>query len=242
MPVKLPAIILSLLISCVLAVRAGAVERSIMVSVRDQKLAIVEDGNIVARFPVSTSRFGVGDDCRSYRTPLGRLEVVQKIGYNLPPGAVIKGRRYTGEVLKPNTGGRDPIVTRVIWLRGLESRNRNAHDRGIYIHGTPVERQIGRPASYGCIRMKSRDVVEVFKTAQVGTPVEIVDESLRSHLAQHRKPAPAAGEAAKGEPSKVVSKAVEKVVAKTGDKQETASHGYSLKGSILASALPATSR
>lgn len=150
---------------------------SILISVPDQKLAVIDNGSIV-KFPISTSRFGLGDRPQSYATPLGALEVADKIGAGAPTGAVFKACRRTGEVLRPNAPGRDPIVTRILRLRGLQAGNSRAYDRGIYIHGTPVERAIGRPASFGCIRMKSRDVVKVFDSVPVGTRVEIVNAKL----------------------------------------------------------------
>ncbi len=152
-------------------------ERSIIISVPQQKLSIFDHNTCIAQFPVSTSRFGLGDRPRSYATPLGTLTVADKIGAGAPSGAVFKGCRPTGEVLRPNAAGRDPIVTRILRLRGLEAGNARAYDRGIYIHGTPVERKIGRPASYGCIRMRSRDIVRVFDNIPVGTRVEIVNAS-----------------------------------------------------------------
>ncbi|HEX5177083.1 MAG TPA: L,D-transpeptidase [Chthoniobacteraceae bacterium] len=167
------------------ALCAGANARgstSILVSVHDQKLAVVRDGERVAEYRISTSKFGVGDKPRSYATPLGKLEIAERIGEGLPQGAVLKGRTATGEVLSANARGRDPIVTRILHLRGLESRNDNAFSRGIYIHGTPVERHLGRPDSWGCIRMRSKDVVELFDNVTVGTAVEIVDEPMREAL------------------------------------------------------------
>ncbi len=165
------------------AVQASA-EPAIVVSIVDQKLALVEDGTPVAQFPVSTSKFGVGDRLGSYATPLGTLEIASKIGANAPLGAVFKSRIQTGEILRPNAHGRDPIVTRIIWLRGLERRNARAYDRGIYIHGTPVERLIGRPASYGCIRMRSRDVAHLFNAVIVGTRIAVVTCHLRDAIAR----------------------------------------------------------
>jgi hypothetical protein len=97
-----------------------------VVSVPDQKLALIDNGVAVAQFPISTSKFGVGDRPGSYATPLGELEVAAKIGANAPVGAVFKQRQMTGEILPPNAKGRDPIVTRIVWLRGLEKRNAQA--------------------------------------------------------------------------------------------------------------------
>ena len=152
---------------------------SIVVSVPDQRLVLVENGVPIASFPVSTSKFGLGDRNGSYATPLGSMEIAAKIGGNAPLGSVFKSRVRTGEILRPNAPGRDPIVTRILWLRGLESRNAQAYGRGIYIHGTPVERLIGRPASYGCIRMRSRDVVRLFDATPVGTKIDVVNAPVR---------------------------------------------------------------
>ena len=165
-----------------LAVRAVA-SPTIVVSVPDQRLALVENGVPVAQFPVSTSKFGLGDRNGSYATPLGAMEIAAKIGGDAPLGSVFKSRVRTGEILAPNAPGRDPIVTRILWLRGLEARNCQAYDRGIYIHGTPVERLIGRPASYGCIRMRSRDVVRLFDSIPVGTKIDVVNAPLRRAIA-----------------------------------------------------------
>ena len=159
-------------------------ERSVIISVPDQRLAVLENGTTIAAYPVSTSRYGLGDRSGSYATPVGELEVAQKIGDGAPVGAVFKNRHFTGEVLRPNAKGRDPIVTRILWLRGMESCNSNAFGRNIYIHGTPVERQIGRPASYGCIRMRSRDVVQVFNMLHSGAKVAVVNTRLHQALVQ----------------------------------------------------------
>jgi len=155
-------------------------QHQIVISTRDQKLALLDRGTLLATYPVSTSKFGLGDTQGSRRTPLGQLEVASKIGDNAPPGAVFKDRRRTGEVVAPDSPGRDPIVTRIIWLRGLEGQNARAFGRCIYIHGTPEERLIGRPASYGCIRMRSRDIIQVYNIVGVGAAVTIVDTPLIS--------------------------------------------------------------
>jgi len=162
---------------------AGDLDRCAVVSVPDQRIAIVENGYTIARFPVSTSRYGIGDRFNSYATPLGYMEIAGKIGQGAPIGAVFKNRRMTGEILSPNASGRDPIVTRILWLRGLENCNANAFSRNIYIHGTPVEHLIGRPASYGCIRMRSKDVVQLFDMMPVGGRVEVSSVSLQRAIA-----------------------------------------------------------
>ena len=180
MPPRL-ASICAVFAMCAVPVRMFA-GTEIIVSVTEQKLAVVQNGLQVAQFPVSTSKFGLGDRPRSYATPLGHLVVASKVGAGAPQGTVFKSQRRTGEILRPNAPGRDPIVTRILHLRGLEVGNARAFGRGIYIHGTPEERKIGRPASYGCIRMRSRDVVRVFDAVPVGTRIEIVRTSISRAL------------------------------------------------------------
>ena len=148
-------------------------DHELVVSVPEQRLVLLTRGQPTAAYPVSTSKFGLGDRPGGNGTPLGQLEVARKIGAGAPLGAVFKGREPTGEVLAPDAPGRDPIVTRILWLRGTEERNRHAYGRYIYIHGTAEERNLGRPASYGCVRMRSRDVAALFDTVGNGARVYI---------------------------------------------------------------------
>ena len=152
---------------------AAPLSADMIVSVPDQVLALVDRGKLIARYSISTSKFGTGDSASSYRTPLGTLFVSAKVGDRLPPGAVIKSRIPTGEVVTVDAPGRDAIVARVIWLRGMEAQNQKARDRCIYIHGTPEERRIGKPASFGCIRMRSRDIIDLYDRVHIGTHVTI---------------------------------------------------------------------
>jgi len=154
----------------------------IVISTREQKLAVLDRGNLMAIYSVSTSKFGLGDWRGSRFTPLGQLQIAEKIGGDAPPGAVFKDRRRTGEIVLPDSPGRDPIVTRILWLRGLEPQNANAFTRDIYIHGTPEERLIGTPASYGCIRMRSSDIISLYDIVGVGAAVSIVNTSLASAI------------------------------------------------------------
>lgn len=150
----------------------------LVVSVKDQKMLVLTDGKPVAEYKVSTSRFGTGDHEGSYATPLGHLRVCRKIGGGVPSGTVFKSRKPTGEVIPANAPGRDPIVTRILWLDGQDAHNRNAFDRCIYIHGTPQEYLLGQPVSYGCIRMSSCDVLKVYDLVGRGARVEIIDGPL----------------------------------------------------------------
>lgn len=150
----------------------------VVISVPEQKMVVLDQGSVMTTYPVSTSKFALSDMPGSRGTPLGEMEVAQKIGGNAPLGAVFKSRRRTGEILAPDSPGRDPIVTRILWLRGRERQNANAFGRHIYIHGTPEERNIGRPASYGCVRMRSRDVVQLYDVVGSGARVSIVNAPL----------------------------------------------------------------
>jgi lipoprotein-anchoring transpeptidase ErfK/SrfK len=177
-------------ISPVFAVTPVDSSSQLIISVRDQKLMLVQNGGKVATYPVSTSMFGLGDYWGRMTTPLGYLAVEKKIGDNAPTGAVFHNRRLTGEVLQPNAPGRDPVTTRIIWLRGLEAQNAHAFQRCIYIHGTPQEKTIGRPASYGCIRMKSSDVAVLYDRVPLGALVQITPEHLPK-VAKAPRPQPA---------------------------------------------------
>ncbi|HEX5176860.1 MAG TPA: L,D-transpeptidase [Chthoniobacteraceae bacterium] len=192
-------------LACALFVFFGGCARdrvhTVRISVHDQQMVVLRKGVPIATYDVSTSKFGVGDRPGSGATPLGRLEVARKIGAGAPIGMKFKNRKPTGEIVPIDAPGRDPIVTRILWLKGLEPRNRRAFGRTIYIHGTAEERKIGKPASYGCIRMRSRDVVSLFKTVGVGARVEITTDPLtspsqrfimtpeqRKYLSQHAVP------------------------------------------------------
>src|SRR5438552_603999 len=188
-----PLLIFLALISLIPSLRAATTfepANRVIISVRDQKLMLVQNGAKVATYPVSTSKFGLGDAWGRMTTPLGFLAVAQKIGDHAPTGAVFHNRRFTGEILLPNAPGRDPVITRIIWLRGLELQNAHAFSRCIYIHGTPEEKLIGRPASYGCIRMKSSDVASLYAQLPLGALVQIVPDKLPRLPKAPKNPAP----------------------------------------------------
>ena len=150
----------------------------VIISVPEQRMALLEDGAPLATYPVSTSKFGLGDLPGTSWTPLGKLEIAKKIGDGAPSGMAFKDRRPTGEIVPPDSPGRDIIVTRILWLKGDEAQNSRAYSRYIYIHGTPEERNIGLPVSYGCVRMRSTDVIELFNTVGRGAKVEIANQPL----------------------------------------------------------------
>lgn len=174
-----------LVLSSLVLLRAAAfadgtpeVRNEVIVSVKEQKMMLLQNGAKVTTYPVSTSKFGLGDGRGTMATPIGAMAVAQKIGDRAPSGAVFHHRRFTGEILPPNAPGRDPIVTRIIWLRGLEASTAHAFSRCIYIHGTPEEKRIGKPASFGCIRMKSKDVVDLYGQLPVGAVVRVTTDKL----------------------------------------------------------------
>ncbi|MEN9990426.1 MAG: hypothetical protein RLZZ224_128 [Verrucomicrobiota bacterium] len=166
-----PALIALLLCHCV---PMGSSRARMIVSVRDQQLLLTQDGVPIKTYKISTSKFGLGSRPGSNCTPMGKMGVAKKIGCYAPKGMVFKSRRPTGEILKPNAPGRDPIVSRIIWLHGKEGHNRNTFRRCIYIHGTPEEWRLGTPASYGCIRMGSADVIDLYKRIDVGAEVQVI--------------------------------------------------------------------
>lgn len=158
------------------------------ISVPQQRMAVYREGVRIREYPVSTSKFGLSDQPGSNHTPLGALRVAKKIGDGAPPGSVFKDRLPTGEILAPDTPGRDPIVSRILWLEGTEPQNANAYSRYIYIHGTPEERAIGTPASYGCVRMRSTDVIDLYEIVGRGARVYIINLPLRESSAPPSAP------------------------------------------------------
>jgi L,D-transpeptidase YbiS len=151
---------------------------------KQQLLVRNTTGHIVKTYPVSTSKFGLGEKNGSFCTPRGAHIVRAKIGAGLPLGAVFVRRRPTGEVWTPQLHerypGRDWILTRILWLSGCEpGRNRlgelDTMRRYIYIHGTPDTAELGKPGSIGCVRMRNRDVAELFDLVPAYTAVDIRD-------------------------------------------------------------------
>jgi lipoprotein-anchoring transpeptidase ErfK/SrfK len=147
-------------------------EVSIRISVRKQRLTLKSGPKRLAEYPVSTSRFGLGSKEGSFKTPTGKFRIAEKIGDGMPLGTIFMSRRPV-KATKKRLAEEDLIMTRILWLDGLESSNANAHDRYIYIHGTNHEDKIGTPASIGCIRMRNADLIELFERVTEGTPVEI---------------------------------------------------------------------
>ena len=145
---------------------------TIRVSVRDQRLDLVVGEAVVASYPVSTSRFGLGSEEGSRRTPLGRFCIAEKIGADARVGTIFRGRVPLAPD-EPPPSTEDHVLTRILWLDGLEPHNANTRERFIYIHGTQYEDRIGQPDSHGCIRMKAADLLALFDRVSTGAEVVI---------------------------------------------------------------------
>lgn len=155
----------------------------ILIDIPSQTLSLLgDDGACIRRYRVSTARNGAGEASGSFCTPRGRHIIRARIGAGAPIGAAFRGRRPTGEVWTPELAaanpGRDWILTRILWLSGTEPGfNRlgevDSMRRYIYIHGTPDTEPMGVPLSIGCVRMRNRDVVELFELVPAGTAVDI---------------------------------------------------------------------
>jgi lipoprotein-anchoring transpeptidase ErfK/SrfK len=157
----------------------------IHISLADQRLSLFgPDGACIRRYPVSTALNGPGEVMDSGCTPRGLHTVRARIGAGALVGTVFRGRRPTGEIWSPELAARHPqrdwILSRILWLSGCEpGRNRlgrvDSMRRYIYIHGTADDQPLGRALSHGCVRMRNRDVIELFELVPAGTPVEICE-------------------------------------------------------------------
>lgn len=157
---------------------------NIRIDVQRQELRLMEAGEVLKRYLVSTAKNGVGEKHGSFCTPRGRHIVRAKIGGGQPLNAVFVRRRPTGEVWTPELHaaypGRDWILTRILWLSGCEpGRNRlgevDTMRRYIYLHGSPDIAEMGKPGSIGCVRMRNADIVELFDLVPPYTRVEILE-------------------------------------------------------------------
>ena len=157
------------------------IDKVILICIKEQKLLLIQDNYKIAEYPISTSKFGVGNKIGSNMTPLGYHVIKEKIGENIPKGSIYKAGKFTKEIATINyikSFEEDLITTRIIKLDGLQKGINQGGDidsfkRGIWIHGTPEESHIGSPASHGCIRMKNDDIILLFDSIEVGTPINI---------------------------------------------------------------------
>jgi phosphoserine phosphatase len=144
----------------------------IEVSVEDQELHLIEDGIVIHTFPISTAAKGVGFQNNSYRTPTGNFRIIEKIGEGAAPYTSFKSRIDHGSWDGCDCN-HDLILSRILWLDGIDDENRNTKKRFIYLHGTNHESKLGTPASRGCVRMAPKDIIELFNLVDIGTPVTI---------------------------------------------------------------------
>lgn len=145
----------------------------IEVSVPSQELTLFIDDDPVATFPISTSKFGLGSEEDSNHTPLGAFQIKEKIGGDQAPRTIFKSRLPEGRWEPSCAIDDDLVLTRILWLDGLEEDNANTHARYIYIHGTNQEDLIGTPASHGCVRMRNQDVLDLYELVDPETAVFI---------------------------------------------------------------------
>ena len=157
-------------------------EKTINVDVNKQQLTLLQGDVVVARYAVSTAKNGIGQQNGSECTPVGQHIIHAKIGDNAKENSVFIGRRDTGEVfnedLRQQIPERDWILTRILWLSGLEQGKNSGGDvdtmqRYIYIHGCPDSDSFSLPSSHGCVKMRNKDIIELFKKVDAGTRVLI---------------------------------------------------------------------
>ncbi|MDX8129770.1 L,D-transpeptidase [Methylomonas sp. OY6] len=160
----------------------AGISRYLDVSITEQRLCLLDNGAVLAEYPVSTAKNGPGEKKGSYCTPTGWHKIRAKIGAGLPINSVLAGRRPTGEIYTPELAAQHPqrdwILSRILWLGGLEpGKNRYGNVdstwRYIYIHGTPDELMQGKPESHGCLRMLNADLITLFDQVAVGCRVWI---------------------------------------------------------------------
>ncbi|NBR48970.1 L,D-transpeptidase [bacterium] len=144
----------------------------VLVDIGEQCVHLLTNGRPVKSWPASTSKFGIGFEVGSNKTPTGHFLVAEKIGAEAPLWTEFKSRQPTGRIAEPG-GEQDGILSRILWLEGTDEENANTKDRYIYFHGTNREDLIGTPASHGCVRLRNADIAELFDLIPIGTRVRI---------------------------------------------------------------------
>jgi lipoprotein-anchoring transpeptidase ErfK/SrfK len=144
----------------------------IAIHVPSQTLDLLDGEILLRRYAISTSRFGIGTEEGSNKTPPGWFRIKEKHGDGAAPGEIFVSRQPTG-TFGTEEDENDNVQTRILWLDGIDPENANTYARYIYIHGTNAESLLGTPASHGCVRMSNSDVIDLFDRVEVGTPVEI---------------------------------------------------------------------
>lgn len=150
----------------------------INIHISSQTLELIIDKSLYKIYQISSAKNGLGEKENSYCTPRGRHKISKKIGDGLKENSVLVGREFTGEIFNESMfekyPDRDWILTRILWLEGLEEHNKNSKDRYIYIHGTPDSTKLGKMGSKGCIRVNNKDMVEIFNLSHEGDEVNII--------------------------------------------------------------------
>ena len=145
----------------------------IVIRLDQQRLYLHRGNEVLQSYPISSSRFGTGSEPGSFKTPLGRFEIAEKVGGDQPLNTVFRGRKPILAEQPDWTSEPDLITSRILWLNGLETHNANTKGRFIYIHGTNQESALASPASHGCIRMANADICRLFDEVEPGTEVLI---------------------------------------------------------------------
>jgi lipoprotein-anchoring transpeptidase ErfK/SrfK len=145
----------------------------IVIRLDRQRLYLCRGDEVLQSYPISSSRFGTGCEPGSFKTPLGRFEIAEKVGGDQPLNTVFRGRKPVVSEQPDWTSEPDLITSRILWLNGLEAHNANTKERFIYIHGTNQEALLASPASHGCIRMANADIDRLFNEVEPGTEVVI---------------------------------------------------------------------
>jgi HAD superfamily phosphoserine phosphatase-like hydrolase len=151
----------------------------IEISMDAQTLKVIQAGEVIRQFPVSTSEKGMGFVMDSHRTPTGCFQISEKIGEGEPSGTIFKSRVPVGQWEPGMEPAGDLVLSRILRIDGLDPENRNTLERFIYIHGTNHEELVGQPASHGCIRMKNREMIDLFEMVEVGSKVTILPQTER---------------------------------------------------------------
>ena len=155
----------------------------LFVSIENQKMYRIQSKNIIETYDISTSKYGIGNQMGSNKTPTGLHKINSKYGHKTPVNGRMIGRVFYGQIAKifsdTTTSKTDDITSRILWLEGLENGinkgdNIDSYKRYIYIHGTSEEGRIGIPSSHGCVRMKNKDVIDLFNEVAIGTFVLIL--------------------------------------------------------------------
>ena len=158
-------------------------EELLFISIENQKMYHIKNNNIISEYIISSSVYGTGNKAGSNKTPLGLHKIKQKYGGNVPINGRMVGRIFYGDIANIYTdeskSKTDDVTSRILWLEGMEQgKNKgegiDSYNRYIYIHGTSEEGRLGTPASHGCIRMKNKDVIDLYKIVEVDTLVLIL--------------------------------------------------------------------